>query len=72
MILPPGCAHGSFTVQFSISAEGRVTRVGVDPQPKDAGCRQQMLDKMKEYEFSPARTRDGRPVAATFEVRVQH
>jgi hypothetical protein len=71
LIFPPDCAHGRFRVQFSISAEGRVTRVGIDPEPQDAGCRRQMLDKMKQYEFSPA-TRDGRAVAATFEVTLQH
>lgn len=71
LIFPPDCAHGRFRVEFSISAEGRVTRVGVDPEPQDAGCRRQMLDKMKQYEFSPA-TRDGRAIAATIEVTVQH
>lgn len=71
LIFPPDCARGRFTVQFSISAQGHVTGVAVEPQPKDAGCRQQMLDKMKQYEFSPARTRDGRPVAVTFDVTVQ-
>lgn len=71
LIFPPDCARGRFTVQFSISAEGHVTGVTVDPQPKDAGCRQQMLEKMKQYEFSPARTRDGKAVAVTFPVTVQ-
>ncbi|HKE90642.1 MAG TPA: hypothetical protein VKB45_09910 [Gemmatimonadales bacterium] len=71
LIFPPECAHGRFTVQFSISAQGRVTGVAVDPQPKDAGCRQQMLDKMRQYEFFPARTRDGKAVAVTFNVIVQ-
>lgn len=72
LIMPPGCARGSFTVQFSITAEGRVTRVGVDPQPKDAACRQQMLEKMKQYEFTPARTRDGRAVAVTYSMKVRN
>lgn len=63
--LPPQCAKGRFNVSFSVTADGRVTRVSVDPEPKDAECRRQWIDKMMGYQFLPARTRDGRTVAAT-------
>ena len=69
--LPPQCAKGRFNVYFSVAADGRVTNVSVDPEPKDAGCRRQMIDKMKGYQFLPARTRDGRAVAATIQLTWQ-
>jgi len=72
LILPAECAHGQFTVLFSVAADGRVTHVSVDPEPKDGGCRRQMVDKMMSYQFQPARTRDGRPVAGTTWVKLQH
>jgi hypothetical protein len=72
LILPADCAHGRFTVSFSVAADGRVTHVSVDPQPKDGGCRREMMDKMMSYEFQPARTRDGRAVAGTTWVTLQH
>ena len=63
-ILPPlpqpGSVRGkTFRVHFWVNAEGRVTRVRVDPEIKDAGYRQQFLDLMREYGFEPARKLDG-------------
>jgi hypothetical protein len=72
VLLPAECARGHFTVQFWVAADGRVSRVAIDPLPKDAGCRRDMQDKMMEYQFLPARTRDGRAVAGTYQVQLQH
>ena len=46
-------------VHFWVNAQGRVTRVQLDPDIKDAGYRQQFLSMMKEYTFNPARTASG-------------
>ena len=67
-ILPPlpqpGSVRGkTFRVHFWVNAEGRVTRVRVDPEIKDAGYRQQFLDLMREYGFEPARKLDGTRVS---------
>jgi hypothetical protein len=72
VLLPADCARGRFTVRFWVEDDGRVARVAVDPPPKNAGCRREMLDKMMGYQFLPARTRDGRAVASVYEVRLQH
>ena len=72
LLMPPQCARGIFTVQFWVEADGRVSKLSVEPLPKDAGCRQQMLDKMKGVQFLPARNRDGRPVPDVFKLTVQH
>jgi hypothetical protein len=72
VLLPAECARGRFTVQFWVAADGRVSRVAIDPLPKDAGCRRDMQDKMMGYQFLPARTRDGRAVAGTYQVQLQH
>lgn len=72
VLLPADCARGRFTVQFWVAADGRVSRVAIEPLPKDAGCRRDMRDKMMGYQFLPARTRDGRAVAGTYQVQLQH
>ena len=72
VLLPADCARGRFTVRFWVEDDGRVARVAVDPPPKNAGCRREMLDKMMGYQFLPARKRDGRAVASVYEVQLQH
>lgn len=72
LILPADCARGRFTVLFAIAPDGRVTQVKVDPEPKDGGCRREMMDKMMGYQFLPARSRDGRAIAGTYQVTLQH
>jgi len=72
VLLPADCARGHFTVQFWVEADGHVSRVAIDPLPKDAGCRRDMREKMKGYQFLPARTRDGRAVASVYQVQLQH
>lgn len=71
LLLPAPCAHGRTTVRFWVEADGSVSRVSVEPSPKDAGCRREMREKMLGYQFSPAHTRDGRAVAFVFEVHFQ-
>jgi hypothetical protein len=71
VLLPATCARGRFTVRFWVEADGHVSRVTVDPPPKGGGCRQEMQDKMMGYQFLPAHTRNGRPVAAVTEVQLQ-
>jgi hypothetical protein len=70
MPLPPECARGQFTVLFSVEADGRLTKVDIDPLPKDAECRREFFAKMWEYKFKPARTRDGRPIASVYPVKI--
>ena len=72
MILPPDCLRGSVRVSFAVASDGRVTQVNVDPEPKDGGCRREMLDKMMGYQFLPARARDGRAVAGTYQMTLTH
>jgi protein TonB len=72
LILPADCAHGQFTVRFWIAADGRVTRVTMDPELKSGQCKREMMDKMMSYQFEPARARDGTPVAGTTWVKVGH
>jgi hypothetical protein len=70
VLLPATCARGRFTVRFWVESDGHVSRVTVEPPPK-GGCRQEMLEKMMGYQFLPAHTRDGRPVASVTEVHLQ-
>ena len=63
LILPPTCAeHRQFVVRFSVAADGHVSDVAVTPQPKDASCQRDFLERMKGYKFTPARARNGAPV----------
>ena len=71
IILPPSCAKGRFTARFWVGADGHVSRVEVDPSPRDAGCRREMTERLMGYKFRPAATRDGQPVASIFEIRLQ-
>jgi hypothetical protein len=70
MLVPPECARGRFSVKFWVEANGRVSRVDIDPLPKDSGCRSEFLAKMRGYQFKPARTRDGQPVASIYPVQI--
>ena len=66
------CSHGQFALRFWVEASGRVSRVEVNPPPKDPGCHREMLAQMKTFKFRPAKTPDGRPVASVFEIRLTH
>ncbi|MSR05635.1 MAG: hypothetical protein EXR93_00980 [Gemmatimonadetes bacterium] len=62
-ILPlprPNALKGrSLQVHFWVDAQGRVTRVKVDPEIKDAAYRAQFVALLRKYEFEPARKLDG-------------
>ncbi len=62
---------GQFTIDLSVAADGRVTHVNVNPEPKDAACRRKMTDRLLSFQFLPAR-RDGRAVAATYQMTWQY
>jgi hypothetical protein len=68
----PECARGDFQVRFWVEVDGRASRVEVDPSPKDARCRREMLAQLRAYKFRPAMTRDGRPVASVYQIRLIH
>jgi len=71
LIIAPDCVRGQLTVMFSVGADGKVAGVDVNPPPKDSGCRRDLVTRMKQYKFSPAK-RDGRPVASTYTVKIEH
>src|SRR5207245_127593 len=68
-ILPPLKVPGSvagrtYRVRFWVAADGRVTRVEVEPPIADAAYSREFQRRMLAYQFYPARTRDGRNVAS--------
>ncbi|MBI1967807.1 MAG: hypothetical protein HYS40_07440 [Gemmatimonadetes bacterium] len=72
IILPASCARGRFYVRFWVGVDGRVSRVEMNPPPRDAGCRREMTERMMGYKFRPATTRDGQPVASIFRIQLEH
>ncbi|HUC41530.1 MAG TPA: hypothetical protein VMR92_11885 [Gemmatimonadales bacterium] len=65
IMAPPGApreARGRHEVHFWVTADGRVTRVEVNPPIKDSGYRREFTERMMGYLFNPATTRDGRHV----------
>jgi hypothetical protein len=68
----PTCARGEFNIRFWVEVDGHVSRLEIDPLPRDAGCRRQMIETLKAYRFRPARTKDGRPVASIYPFKVTH
>jgi hypothetical protein len=61
-----------YHVKFWVAADGRVTRVDVDPPIVAAGYGREFQQHMMAYRFYPAHTRDGRNVAyvATVPLRI--
>jgi hypothetical protein len=57
-------------VTFYVSERGVVDNVEVDPPIRDRGYRDDFMERMRRYTFTPAYTRDGRPVPAQFPVRI--
>jgi protein TonB len=59
----PGSVRGRrFSVHFWVNAEGRVTRVEVDPDIEDREYRRKFLEQMYQFQFTPARTLDGQAI----------
>jgi len=65
----PASAHGTYSVQFWVAADGRVTKVVIDPLPKDPGFRRDFMERMRDCRFLPAVTRDGTPIAAVATIK---
>ena len=75
IILPPTGAPANLrgvrlTVRFEISERGEVLNVEVDPPIRNRGYRNEFMDRMRRYTFSPAYNLDGRPVRAVFPVQI--
>jgi hypothetical protein len=72
VILPPECAKGArFEVRFWVAADGRVTGIEVQPQPREGSCRREFEVRMRGYRFEPARTRDGVAVASIYPITIE-
>lgn len=68
---PPKALRGrDVRVTFAVDADGRVTRVSLDPDIQDREYRDRLLDAMRNYRFTPARGPDGTPVPGTYVVTV--
>jgi len=60
----PGSVTGrTLRVSFWVAADGRVTRVEVDPPIADAAYNREFQRRMMAYQFYPAHTRGGRTLA---------
>lgn len=75
IILPPTGAPGNLrgvrlTVRFEVSERGEVLSVEVEPQIRDRGYRNEFLERMRRYTFTPAYLPNGRPVRAVFPVQI--
>jgi hypothetical protein len=66
---PPG-EKGKHEVRFWIRADGRVTRIQVSPPIRDSGYRRVFMETMWNFVFSPAKTRDGRPIDYEYSIIV--
>ena len=62
--VPGSVAGRTYVVKFWVAADGRVTRVEIDPPMADAAYSREFQQRMMAYQFYPARTRDGRNVAS--------
>jgi hypothetical protein len=67
---PPALRGVRLTVRFEISERGEVVAISVEPPIRDRSYRNEFMDRMRRYTFSPARTQGGRPVRAVFPVEI--
>ena len=59
-------------VTFKINERGEVVEVSTDPQIRDRGYRNEFMDRMRRYTFTPAYTRVGhQPVASQVDITVR-
>lgn len=75
MLLPPPGAPRELrgvliTITFTVSERGEVLDVSVSPPIRDRGYRNEFLERMRRYRFTPARTLDGRAVRAEMPVQI--
>jgi hypothetical protein len=61
--VPGSVAGRTLRVSFWVAADGRVTRVEVDPPIADAAYNREFQRRMMAYQFYPAHTRGGRTLA---------
>ena len=61
--VPGSVAGRTLRVSFWVAADGRVTRVAVDPPIADAAYNREFQRRMMAYQFYPAHTRGGRTLA---------
>lgn len=66
--VPGSVAGHTYRVRFWVGADGRVTRVEIDPPITDEAYRRDLLERMRGYQFYPARTRDGQTIASVVTV----
>jgi hypothetical protein len=74
IIPPPGVPRElrgtRIVVTFRISERGEVVDVTTDPVIRDRGWRNEFLDRMRRYTFSPAYLPGGHPVAAEYPITI--
>lgn len=75
VIVPPGNPPRSvrgrqFRVQFWVAEDGGVTRVAITPEIEDAKYRREFHERMRQYRFYPATTRDGRHVSSVIAISI--
>lgn len=66
---PPGDKR-THDVQFWIRADGRVTRIAVNPPIRDSGYRRRFMEVMSNLVFGPVKTRDGRSIDYVYSIVV--
>src|SRR5439155_1566564 len=66
--VPGSVAGRTYRVRFWVAADGRVTRVEVEPPIAEAAYSREFQRRMLAYQFYPARTQDGRNVASVVTV----
>ena len=57
-------------VRFWIRSDGRVTRIDVSPPIRDSGYRRVFMETMRNFVFSPAKTKAGRPIDYVYSIDV--
>jgi len=68
----PGSVAGrTYRIRFWVAADGRVTRVDIDPPIRDDAYRREFVERMTAYQFYPARTRDGMNMASVVTVSLR-
>lgn len=75
MIIPPTSRPGEvrnkdYAITFQISDRGVVEDVVIEPQIRNRGFRNEFIDRLKRYNFTPAYTRDGHAIAARFTIHI--